>query len=608
MSEPSHLPTEIQEWVGRQLFEHVPSNIIVIDRDYRIVLSNHKFRDVFGECEQKRCFEVYKRRNDVCPECRAAACFQDGRIHTNDESGFDKEGRPAHYVVHMVPIRDQQGNISHVAEMSYDITKNREIQWRYNLLFDRVPCYVSVIDRDLRVVRCNELVRRVFGERRMERCFRLYKHRDTECEHCPARLTFEDGKPHTTKQVGMDKNGARTCFVVSTAPLSLGDTPPDLVIEMAVDITGQEKLSAELLRESRFRHLLTETALDSLVATDVADMVSIFNPAAEALFERSAKEVVGKSLGETLLPPEYLALVNGSEDRLWVPETKITSESGDDIPVRFCGTVLREGKEVIGSAVFLQDLREIKQKEKERLEHERLAAVGQTVAQLAHGIKNVLTGIQGGMYALKTGMQKNSPERIEKGWTRLERNVSRITELVKGFLSFSKGHDPSVDQVDPNEIAKSVFALFEDTAKKRGVRLELLTGQHIQPAHLDAEGIRTCLENLISNAMDACLVSDTKDKRVEIRVSDDHDVLCFDISDNGCGMDYEIKKKVFTTFFTTKGLGGTGLGLLVTQKIIQGHGGSIHVHSDPGQGSTFTIELPRSKLPPLSHQEKSNLG
>ena len=72
------------------------------------------------------------------------------------------------------------------------------------------------------------------------------------------------------------------------------------------------------------------------------------------------------------------------------------------------------------------------------------------------------------------------------------------------------------------------------------------------------------------------------------------------MTDTGCGMDYDIKRKVFTTFFTTKGLGGTGLGLLVTRKIVQGHGGHIEVESAPGHGSTFRIELPRHRLPALS--------
>jgi PAS domain S-box-containing protein len=331
-------------------------------------------------------------------------------------------------------------------------------------------------------------------------------------------------------------------------------------------------------------------------------MVSIFNPAAEELYGRSAKEVLGKLTGENLLPAEYSTLLRGAEDKLEAPETHITSSSGEEIPVRLSGTVLREGNEVMGSAVFLQDLREAKRIEKERLDNERLAAVGQTVAQLAHGIKNILTGIQGGMYALKTGMKKDSPERIEKGWTRLERNVSRITELVKGFLSFTKGHTPRVEEVDPAQIACNVVSLYEASAKERGVVLKLSLPEQVAPANMDPEDIQSCIENLVSNAIDACLLSDIVDKRVEVKLSTNSETLTYEVSDNGCGMDYEIKRKVFTTFFTTKGLGGTGLGLLVTRKIVQEHGGTMNVSSTQGRGSTFAIELSRTGLPAVNAQ------
>jgi signal transduction histidine kinase len=85
-----------------------------------------------------------------------------------------------------------------------------------------------------------------------------------------------------------------------------------------------------------------------------------------------------------------------------------------------------------------------------------------------------------------------------------------------------------------------------------------------------------------------------------MRAFEKNDTIFYEVIDNGCGMDYEVKKKVFTTFFTTKGLGGTGLGLLMTQKIIQEHGGAIKVESKPEKGTTFRISLPRKRLPKVA--------
>ena len=124
---------------------------------------------------------------------------------------------------------------------------------------------------------------------------------------------------------------------------------------------------------------------------------------------------------------------------------------------------------------------------------------------------------------------------------------------------------------------------------------------------MDARGIHTCIANLVSNAIDACLVSDAESPTVEFFLFEKKGVICYEVKDNGCGMDYEVKKKIFTNFFTTKGSGqGTGLGLLTTRKIVQEHGGKISCKSTLGKGSAFRIEFPRSRLP-LLEETKNHL-
>ena len=102
----------------------------------------------------------------------------------------------------------------------------------------------------------------------------------------------------------------------------------------------------------------------------------------------------------------------------------------------------------------------------------------------------------------------------------------------------------------------------------------------------------------MSNAVDACLASDDQaNLTITLSLCEKGQTIIYSVSDTGCGMDYEIKKKAFTSFFSTKGKGGTGLGLLLTRKIVQQHGGSIEVISTPGEGSTFRMEFQRKRLP-----------
>jgi signal transduction histidine kinase len=247
------------------------------------------------------------------------------------------------------------------------------------------------------------------------------------------------------------------------------------------------------------------------------------------------------------------------------------------------------------------DITGVKQLEKEKREAERLAAVGETVAGIAHGIKNVLMGLEGGMYAVNTGIELGDDARIARGWITLEENVERISTFVKEFLDFAKGRETTVSLVDPNAPAQEVADLFQERAAQSGITLKVALQERILPAPLDEDGIHTCLANLISNAIDACMVSEARREFVVTLASrEEGRTIIYEVADNGRGMDYEISRKVFSKFFTTKGSDrGTGLGLLTTKRIVHQHGGKISFTSKEEEGSVFRIELPRAALPEL---------
>lgn len=150
----------------------------------------------------------------------------------------------------------------------------------------------------------------------------------------------------------------------------------------------------------------------------------------------------------------------------------------------------------------------------------------------------------------------------------------------------------------PNVIVQNVVDLFCDKARLEGIGLEANLQADLPSFPMDSDGIHSCLVNLVSNALDACALSDQPGRSVEVSTSQTADCLILQVSDDGCGMDYEVKKRIFTTFFTTKAAGqGTGLGLLTTKKIVQEHGGSISFESEPGEGSLFRLEFPLDRLP-----------
>ncbi|MBE9581092.1 MAG: response regulator [Proteobacteria bacterium] len=244
---------------------------------------------------------------------------------------------------------------------------------------------------------------------------------------------------------------------------------------------------------------------------------------------------------------------------------------------------------------------ELRQAQEELIKTERLVTIGETVAGLAHCIKNILTGLRGGMYMVDTGMAKDKPSMLEDGWAMVRRNIEKVSDLVLDLLTYSKERVPEPTLCKPNEIVSEIIELLHKRAEENRVKLIQLVDPNLKEAYLDRDGIYRVLLNLISNAIDACSYdTDTSSKAWEViartKLETDVDAgetILFEISDNGTGMTDEVKAKLFTRFFSTKAGRGTGLGLLVSQKIIREHGGEISVESKAGEGTTFFVRLKR---------------
>jgi signal transduction histidine kinase len=238
---------------------------------------------------------------------------------------------------------------------------------------------------------------------------------------------------------------------------------------------------------------------------------------------------------------------------------------------------------------------EVLRMQKELLQAERLAATGQTVAGLAHAIKNILGGLKGGRYMVNTGFEKNELKVLKDGWDMVERNIEKISGLTKDLLNFCRDRKPEQEPVNPNDLIREVYTLYHARAEQQGVHLTLSLDENMGTVDLDPQGIQEVLTNLVGNALDACTMGEEAIPNPEVVITSHVlpiEKILLEVKDNGLGMNEEVRQKLFTIFFSTKGSRGTGLGLLLSQKIVQEHGGQIQVFSEPGQGSLFQVILP----------------
>ena len=216
---------------------------------------------------------------------------------------------------------------------------------------------------------------------------------------------------------------------------------------------------------------------------------------------------------------------------------------------------------------------------------DRLSALGELSASMAHEIRNPLGSIKGAVEILKDDYQEDDAKyefiRI------LLKETDRLNSIVQEFLGFARPKQPDFRQADINEAIESVLALTAQEARKGGVNVEKRLDPAIGRRSLDAGLLKQAFLNLVLNAVQAMpdggvltVESALKGNAVEMK-----------ISDTGIGIPDENRKKLFSPFFTTK-RDGTGLGLAITYRIIRNHKGDIGVESELGKGTTFTVKLP----------------
>lgn len=252
----------------------------------------------------------------------------------------------------------------------------------------------------------------------------------------------------------------------------------------------------------------------------------------------------------------------------------------------------------------------VEEKTRKLLDAERMAAVGETVSGLAHAIKNIAGSLKGGVFVLDKGLELDNKGYLREGWRMVKGNVDKIRNLSMDLLNYGKSAEIRLQMSDPNHPPQEVFKLLASQATEHGIFIETNLDPNLEPFLFDPEGIYRCLLTIVSNALDSfkstSLMTENGDpieraeieKRVVIESRKiDGWAVEYRISDTGAGMTEKVRDKVFQSFFSTKGAEGTGIGLMMTQKIIKQHRGSIEVISELGKGATFIIRLPNAPNP-----------
>jgi len=224
---------------------------------------------------------------------------------------------------------------------------------------------------------------------------------------------------------------------------------------------------------------------------------------------------------------------------------------------------------------------------------DHLSSLGLMVGSVSHGLKGLLTGLDGGMYMLDSGLKKEDTAQAREGLQMVKTMTERIRNMVLDLLFYAKKREISRQPVEVLDFARDVAGVVEEKLKWQHIEFVLDFEKVAGQFSVDAGMMRSALVNILENAMDACVADKEKSGKVTFAAVSDDGQVRFEIADNGIGMDTETQERIFTLFFSSKGKQGTGLGLFIANKVVGEHGGGIQVTSEPGKGSRFIVTIPK---------------
>lgn len=381
------------------------------------------------------------------------------------------------------------------------------------------------------------------------------------------------------------------------------------------NLLHERKRAEEVLRESEERYrALVDTATDAIITVDMKGRIIFGNVAASALFGYSAEEMLGRSLA-MLMPEKYrrehdlglARVVSGGEFHVIGKTIEVLGLRKDEseFPMELSLARWQTGNDLFFTGI-IRNITERKQIEEKLIEAQKMDSIGNLAGGIAHDFNNMLAVMMG--YSGMLLMDETNPKRKEY----LESVINsgeRASKLIRQLLAFGRKGKNLNQAININTLVEEVYAIIERTISKE-ILIEKWLSEDIHAIDGDPTQIMQIILNLCVNAKDAItedkgmIIVQTKNVIVNDIIAKRYpdifpgEYVMFSISDNGCGISEEVRKRIFEPFFTTKKEGavkGAGLGLAVVYGIIRSHKGFIDLKTELGKGTTFYVYLPRGE-------------
>jgi histidine kinase len=530
-----------------------------------------------------------------------------------------------------------------------ELTKQKN---EYQNLFERVPCMITVQDKDFRLINFNREFYNRYHPKIGDFCYAVYKGRTTKCRNCPVEKTLKDGNSYYSEEQGIGKNGTMEHWIVRTSPVKNAAGEIVAAMEINLDITQRKELEQRAELSEKKYHAIFNNIPNPVFVLD-SDSLTILdcNESVTEMYGYATEEIIGRSFTE-LFDPSYHSdltsdlasgltsdlasdLTSGSisgsiSDSISDSTSGLTSDSNHKIDALVRNaTIINSAKhrkadnrsmfvdiwispsEYPGQKVLLvttSDITERLETEDQFLQAAKLATLGEMATGVAHELNQPLSVIKTASSFCIEKLRKTQeikPEILKTLLEKIDTNVDRASKIIVHMRDFARKSDVKLIPVDIVKVLESAYEIFSQQLKVRGITVAWEITPPLTPVMTDPGRLEQVFINLLINARDTietkaeiCHNDSKLEKKITIRGYLADEKVFVEIEDTGTGVPKEVAEKIFQPFFTTKEVGkGTGLGLSISYGIIKECSGQIVIKETSSKGSVFQVILPayRSK-------------
>lgn len=618
------------------VLETLPAYVVLLKPDHKILFANRFFRERFGECEGKVCYEFLYGRNLPCENCEPFKVLNNGEKHHWEWTGPDGKN----YDVHGFPFRDAD-DTPLIMEMGIDITDQKKAEEalrdtldtlevrvvkrtaelarakeEWELTFNSVPDLIAILDKNQRIVRVNRAMAERMGvtpDQPVGRfCYECVHGTDHPPHYCPYAQTIADGREHTV-EAHEDKLGG--FFSISTN--ALRNEAGEIIgsVHIARDVTKHKHAENERLKsEMRLKRAQEIAHLGSWELDVIGNRLSWsdevyrifglkpqeFGATYEAFLERvhpDDRKAVDDAYSSSLREGRDSYEIEHRIVRRDNGEIRVVHEKCDHVRddygriVRSVGMVHDVTERKRAEAQLKEFYRELEQKVEQKtaelLSVKRLSDIGTLAATVAHELRNPLGVIQ---LAVENMRRKKLVSGTDEHLVRIEKKLVESNQIIDNLLFYSKIKPPKFEHINLHGVIDECLDTMQTAHKEKNVQLERKFDE-VKNVEIEADPlqVKEILSNILNNAYESL-----KDEggRIELHaLKGDNGLVEIEIKDNGGGIRREDLERVSQPFFSTKSK-GTGLGLAICDELINMHGGKMKISSQEGVGTKVNISLP----------------